>query len=101
MSYSDVLSHRYQLSTIVDGRVSTTHDEMHLLSRPRVGSRLVLYGLGNRKRIVTSRIVRVYSVPDVDGTFIETGNSTYLLQLERVAAPRHMIEFHNTAELSV
>ena len=101
MSFFDVLSHRYTLSGITNGRIDSSHDGMHLLSRPKVGSRMVMYGLQSRKRIVTSRSVRIYDEPGIDGTFIETGNSTYLLQLERVAAPRHMIEFHNTAELSV
>ncbi|MEM6989431.1 MAG: hypothetical protein AAF721_03005 [Myxococcota bacterium] len=101
MSFLDLLSHRYQLNTIVDGRVSSSHDGMHLLSRPRVGSRLVMYGISNHKRIVTSRVVRVYDHPGVDGTFVETGNSVYLLQLERVAAPSHRMDFATTAELSV
>ena len=89
MSISDVLSHRYQLSTIVSGRIAETHDGMHLLSRPRVGSRLVMYGLHSACRIVTSRVARIYAQPDVEGTFVQTGNSLYLLQLDRIAAPLH------------
>lgn len=100
MSFFDALSHRYQLSTIVQGQVSATHEGMHLMSRPRVGAKMVLYGIRNCKRIVTSRVARMYSQPGVDGTFVETGNSVYLLQLERVAAPIHRIDFGPTAELS-
>ena len=101
MSFFDILSHRYQLSTIIDGQVCTTHRGMHLLSRPRIGSRMVLYGIRNHKRIITSRVARLYSYPRVDGTLVETGNSLYLLQLERVAAPVARIDFSSSTEMSV
>ena len=91
MSYLDVLSHRYRLSSIVFGRVTATHEGMHLLSRPKVGSRLVMYGVLDGKRIVTSRVARVYTQPGLDGTLVETGNSLYLLQLDRIAAPQHSL----------
>jgi len=100
MSFFDVFSHRYTLSGLSDGRITSSHEGMHLLARPKVGSRMAMYGLKSGKRIVTSKVVRIYNQPGVEGTFIETGNSTYLLQLERVAAPLQLIEFHS-AELSV
>lgn len=82
MSLLDPLAHRYQLASIHQGRVQDRHLGMHLLHRPVPGARLVMYGGDGRRRIVTSRITRTYHLPNVDGTFVETGNSLYLLQLE-------------------
>lgn len=101
MSFFDVLTHRYQLSTIGSGRVGTTHAGLKLLSRPRPGSPLVMYNVARHRRIVTSRVVRVYSEAGVDGSFVETANSLYLLQLDRLPSPSHRILFRPCHELAV
>ncbi|MBL4685216.1 MAG: hypothetical protein JKY37_11545 [Nannocystaceae bacterium] len=101
MSSFDILSHRYQLNTIVDGHVTATHQGMHLLARPREGARLVMFERVSNKRLVTSRVVRVYNRPEVEGTFVETGNSVYLLERERLAAPVHPVAFDTTEKVAV
>ena len=92
MSTSDPLAHRYQLASIRQGRVESRIVGMHLLHRPTPGARLVMYGPDGLRRIVTSRITRTFHLPNVDGTFVETGNSLYLLQLESLPVSSGRIE---------
>lgn len=102
MASFDPLAHRYVLATLVDGRVTAQHRGLYLLAMPQAGSRLVLYGLEDSRRIVTSRIVRTFTHPGIDGTFIETGNSLYLLRLDMHGSTvRIPIANDVTAEMSL
>jgi hypothetical protein len=76
------MGYRYQLTTYRSGAMTDHARDLHMLTQPAVGARLVMYGGASNRRIVTSPVVRMYPAHEVLGTVFETRNSVYLLQYD-------------------
>ncbi len=74
--------HRYRLIKLRGGSVLDDREDLHLLTAPAVGRRLVMYRSRSNRRIVTSPVVRMYQDTTAWGTYFETRNSVYLLQVD-------------------
>jgi hypothetical protein len=73
--------HSFRLTTIRSQRVARdVNGSVRMLTEPRVGRPMVMYGSHNDRRIVTSRVVRMFEDFTVEGTYVETENTLYLLQ---------------------
>lgn len=73
--------HSFRLTTIRSERAS--REDAHavrMLAQPRVGRPMVMYGAHGDRRIVTSRVVRMFEDFTVEGTYVQTENTLYLLQ---------------------
>ena len=73
---------RYRLIKLRGGRVLEDRSDLHLLTAPAIGRRLVMYRGRSNRRIVTSPVVRMYQDSTAWGTYCETTNSVYLLQVD-------------------
>jgi hypothetical protein len=73
--------HSFRLTTIRTERASRDNGSpVRMLAQPRVGRPMVMYGSEGNRRIVTSRVVRMFEDFTVEGTYVETENTLYLLQ---------------------
>lgn len=81
-TFADFLDRSFCLTTIRGGRATRTRPGLRMLTKPSVGGRLVLYGTFDDRRLVTSRVVRLFDDLAAGGTYVETHNSLYLLTLE-------------------
>lgn len=62
------------------GRFQRTRCEVRLLGTPCVGRPLVMFDLDDQRRVVTSRVVRLFEDARRAGTFVETQNTLYLVE---------------------
>jgi hypothetical protein len=74
--------YRYRLTKYRGGQVADQSGDLHLLTPPAVGRRLVMYGGRSNRRIITGPVLRMYQDPSAWGTYFETSNSVYLLQVD-------------------
>ncbi len=75
-------THRYRLIKYRGGQVTGHSADLHLLSPPAVGRRLIMFRGSSNRRIITSPVMRVYQDANAWGTYFETRNSLYLLQYD-------------------
>ena len=62
------------------GRFQRTRCEVRLVETPCVGRPLVMFDLDDRRRVVTSRVIRLFEDARKAGTFVETQNTLYLVE---------------------
>jgi hypothetical protein len=74
--------YRYRLVKYRGGQISSHSADLHLLTAPAVGRRLIMYRGRSNRRIITSPVLRMYQDERTWGTFFETRNSLYLLQVD-------------------
>ena len=73
--------HSFQVTTVAPQRADrASRDDVRMLTHPTVGRPMVMFGRGGNRRIVTSRVVRMYEDFTVEGTYVQTENTLYLLQ---------------------
>lgn len=73
--------HSFRLTTIRPQRSKREKDTaVRMLAQPTVGRPMVMYGSQGDRRIVTSRVVRMFEDFTVQGTYVQTENTLYLLQ---------------------
>lgn len=75
-------SDRFRLTTYRGGRVTRRRRGLHLLRIPDIGGPLVMYSSVDRRRIVTSPVLRVLRDLFVGGIYFETRNSLYLVEYD-------------------
>lgn len=85
--------HRYSLTTLrsTKGRFSERSYGVQMVDQPRIGSPMVMFGPDGNRRIVTSRVVRLYDDTHGTGTYVETANTLYFLENRLV--PRRRVRF--------
>jgi hypothetical protein len=73
--------HSFQLTTIrPEPGARAQGYAVRMLTQPTVGRPMVMYGRGGDRRIVTSRVVRMFEDFSAEGTYVQTENTLYLLQ---------------------
>lgn len=73
--------HSFQVTTIRPEHGAHAQGyAVRMLTQPTVGRPMVMYGRGGDRRIVTSRVVRMFEDFTVEGTYVQTENTLYLLQ---------------------
>jgi hypothetical protein len=75
-------SHRYRLIEYRGGQIAGHSADLHLLKPPTVGQRLIMYRGRSNRRIITSPVLRMFHDATAWGTYFETRNSLYLLQVD-------------------